>query len=302
MKRSLRALLPGMLLAVPGIAWAQPALERSLICERSESEPLNALAFGQGQAARAEAAYSPAERACWADWAQAHALMQAPGSQWVDVREAGAVARLGLPGAAAVGLADLADKAFLKGQSLMLVGSGVDLKTLSDHCTALRASGQFRQVHVLLGGVRAWRLAGQPVQGTAALAPDEASAQELWLGAADDLWQVAALGLNAQQTASLPVARERLLDLGADLAQAVNTLAAQGHQNPLPAPRQWLVMADTPERLAQARALWHQRVGDKRTPAPVWLSGAWPAYASYLDHQQTLAAHAGRPLPRLCGM
>ena len=62
----------------------------------------------------------------------------------------------------------------------------------------------------------------------------------------------------------------------------------------------------TAAQLAQLRALWLERplnpADTAIASAPLWLVGAWPAYASYLEQQKTLAAHAGRPLPRLCGM
>ncbi len=298
MKRSSLALLLALaaLQAVLGTAWAQ-APDRPLTCDKQE-QALNAVAFTEDPAG-----YGGAERDCWVDWAQAQALAQGADGQWVDVRDAGARRRLGLPGTAAVGLPDLADKAFLKGQSLVLVGTGVDLKALSARCASLRQSGQFKGVHVLLGGVRNWRLAGQAVQPDGSvLPPEQATAQELWLGAADDLWQIAALGLSAQQIADLPVHRERLLDLGHDTRQALDRLSTQLHGDRLPVPRQWLVIADTPERLAQAQGLWRQRAAGSAVNSPLWLDGAWPAYAAYLDQQKTLAAHAGRPLPRLCGM
>ncbi|QTD46377.1 rhodanese-like domain-containing protein [Ottowia testudinis] len=296
MVRSSLALL--VALAALGTAWAQTQVsERALTCDK-QPELLHNVAFTE-----TSTGYSDAERACWLDWPQAQALAQGQGGQWVDVRDAGAIRRLGLPGATAVGLPDLADKTFLRGQSLVLVGTGVDLKALSVRCATLRQAGQFKGVHVLLGGVRRWRQAGQPMQSDGDVWPaDQASAQELWVGAADDLWQIATAGLTAPQIANLPVPRDRLLDLGADAAQAVDRLTFQVNAERLPMPRQWLVIADNAERLAQMQALWRQRDANGAADSPVWLIGAWPAYASYLDQQKTLAAHAGRPLPRLCGM
>ena len=225
----------------------------------------------------------------------------------MDVRDAGARRRLGLPGTAAVGLPDLADKAFLKGQSLVLIGTGVDLKTLSTQCVALRQSDQFKDVHVLLHGVRAWRLAKQPtlVDGSV-LAPDEVSAQELWLGAADDQWRIAAIGLAPEHLASLPV-KAAFTGSEQNLRQTVAELATHMAQNSSDRPQQrWLALTATAAQLAQLRALWLERplnpADTAIASAPLWLVGAWPAYASYLEQQKTLAAHAGRPLPRLCGM
>jgi len=202
---------------------------------------------------------------------------------------------------------DLAGKTFLQGQALVLIGSGADLRALTGRCLTLRQSGQFKSVHVLLGGVRSWRLAGQPIQagGSALLPPGEASAQDLWLGAADGLWRIAALGLSARQRQSLPVPTDQVLDLGAPAAQAVQELERQINRQPLPAPASWLVVAADAQQLAQAQALWQQRQNTQDAHGQhtiVWLAGGWPAYASYLEQQKTLAAHAGRSLPRICGM
>ncbi|MFT3779447.1 MAG: hypothetical protein QM772_14435 [Ottowia sp.] len=297
----MRRLIIPLCAGVLSVAWAQEGAEGPFTCDRTAAiTPLAEVAF-TGEVA----SYTDAERACWADWPQAQALAQGLNGQWVDVRDAGSARRIALRGAATVGLTDLADKAFLKGQSLVLVGTGVDLKALTERCVALRQRGQFSGVHVLLGGARTWRLAGQPVQadGTA-VAPDEASAQELWLGAAGDLWQLAVFGLSAEQRQSLPVPASRVLDLGADARRAVDELqrrATTGER--LAAPRQWLVVAPDAAQLAQAQALWRERA-QAASPlgAPIWLSGGWQAYAAYLQQQKTLAAHAGRPLPRLCGM
>jgi rhodanese-related sulfurtransferase len=275
---------------------AQPA--EQLTCPRVE-DPLQTVNFE----VTAPAPYSDAERACWANWPQAQTLAQGPNGQWVDVRDAGTVRRLGLHGVTNVGLADLADKAFLKGQSLILIGSGVDLRALTQRCVALRQSGQFRDVHVLLGGVRAWRLAGQAITSNGdALAPEQASAQELWLGAADGVWQIAALGLTPQQRQNLPVPEKQVLDLGPNIPQAVAELQNRIAE-PLPAHQRWLVVTADAAQLEQAQTLWSQQASTTDAgQTPIWLAGGWPAYISWLQQQQTLAAHAGRTLPRICGM
>lgn len=255
--------------------------------------------------AAATASYSEAERACWADWAHARELATGPDGLWVDVRDEGARRQLGLPGVAVADLADVPARTFLWNQSLVLIGTGVDLKALSQHCAALRQSGRFKSVHVLLHGVRGWRQVGQTVQAGSALAPpDEISAQEFWLGAAQGLWRVATLGLDEQAQARLPqpVAFAASTD---DLPQAMSALAARiaGASEDL-SPQRWLVVAASAAQLSRARVLWRQQSAARNAALPpvAWLSGAWPAYAAYRQHQQTLAAHAGRPLPRLCGL
>lgn len=299
MKRLLLAL--GMA-AAPVCALAQVQGEgRPLTCDRQEIlAPAQVLLHQAGAVV-----YDDAERACWAGWEQAHAVATGPNGLWVDVRDAGARRQLDLPGVTAVDLADVPTRAFLKGQSLVLIGTGVDLKALSSQCAALRQSGQFKNVHVLLHGVHSWRQAGQLVQANGALLPpDEASAQEFWLGAANGQWRVAALGLGPDEQARLPLPTAFAAS-AQDLPQAMADLAAHIAQaEPLAAPQRWLVLTHSAAQLAQAQALWRQHAAalGQNPPLLTWLSGAWPAYASYLQQQQTLAAHAGRPLPRLCGL
>lgn len=292
-----------------------PTGPQAWTCGHDMPQPLTPQAFTEPPSA----SYSPAQRACWANWPLAWQIATGPGGQWVDVRDQGARDRLALPGVMAVDLASLPDKAALKGQSLVLVGTGVDLHALSAQCAALRQSGQFQDVRVLLHGVRAWRLAGQPVWPTGpALPADEVSAQELWLGAADKLWHLAAIGLNDEQLKRLPLAAAWVTD-AKDIRQAVQALAIRTRaKTPTddPRPQRWLVLTATPAQLAEVRALWSEAHahatadGDKGANAqadslassqPLWLAGAWPGYARYIEHQTTLSAHAGQTLPRLCG-
>lgn len=291
----IRSLVGLMVLVALGSAWASVRVQEQLItCDKPE-HALNAVVLSDETAI-----YAEEERACWIDWEQDHLAAKREGYQWVDVRDAGSARNLILPGIAAVHWADLGDKTFLRGQSLVLLGVGTDLKKLTGLCVDLRHSGQFETVHVLLGGVRSWRMAGQPVQINGFVqASHEVSAHELWLGASDGLWQVATIGLSPEQIASLPVPREYVLDLGADIQQASKTLIQQIGREPLPAPREWLVIADTYEQFNLAWQLWQQL---DVTVRPFWLSGAWPAYAVYLEQQKNLAAHAGQPLAKLCGM
>ncbi len=298
----MKRMLPALWIATASACVLAQTEVRPLTCDRQDAEAYAPVLLGNADMA----AYNEEERACWAEWGQAYATATGPNGLWVDVRGAGARRLLSLPGAAAVDLADIPTRAFLKGQSLVLIGTGVDLKALSSQCVALRQSGQFKSVHVLLHGVRSWRQAGQPMQtdGGALLPTDEASAQEFWLGAANGQWRVAALGLGPDEQARLPLSAAFAASAD-DLSQAMADLAAHVAQaEPLAAPQRWLVVAASSAQLAQAQTLWRQHAvarGLGLTPL-TWLSGAWPAYANYLQQQQTLAAHAGRPLPRLCAL
>lgn len=278
-------------------------------CDRPLGAAVRAVPFVRRQAV----VYTEEEQACWLPWDLARAAAEAPGGQWVDVRDAGQRQRLALEGVMAVDLADLPDKPFLKEQSLVLVGTGVDLPELSRQCVLLRQSGQYRSVHVLLGGAHAWRQAGRAVSGSQASLPaDQVDAQEMWQGAGNGAWRLAVLDMPPAQVRELadrlPAAAQDVADLGADAAHAVRQLHALARQ-PLPAPRQWLVIAGSPERLAQARQFWQeQQNGQKNAQnrssasAVMWLAGGWPAYAEYVQQQAAVAAHAGQPLPPLCGI
>lgn len=290
------------LLALAAVSAQGHDKDRASACDQRAGAGPEQTAF---DAAGQVSVYSKAERACWADWPQAQALAAGPTGLWIDVRDVGERHRLGLPGAVVLDPADVPGKTFLQGQSLVLVGTGVDLKLLSSHCVALRQSGRFKDVHVLLHGVRSWRAAGQTVQVQGAvLAPDEISPRELWLGAADGLWRIVTIGLTQEQSEDLavPVA---LTASDADLEQALSALHAQAGRAIAREPQQrWLVVAGTDKQLARARALWRTRFAQTAPAAlqPLWLAGAWPAYADYLRQQRILAAHAGQPLPRLCGI
>ena len=307
-------LLLAAALSLPSYAIAEetPASQRAqqLTCPVGQDIPFQAVDFDQP----APVPYSQAERACWAGWPQALALAQGPNGLWVDVRDAGSVQRLALQhGTVNVALINLGDKAFLKKRSLVLVGAAVDLRAITQRCVTLRQSGQYQDVHVLLGGVRSWRLAGQSIQsdGSALLPADEASARDLWLGAADGQWKIAVFNLSEQQRQNLPVPPTQVLDLGANMTQAVQELERQVVSQPVPAPGRWLVVAPDATALAQTKTLWHQRQDGGKpedaknldaSHAVIWLAGGWSAYAAYIQQQKKLAAHAGLPLPRICGI
>jgi rhodanese-related sulfurtransferase len=284
-------------------------------CPDVDSSDLHAVDFKQPPAEP----YAEAERACWVDWQGARQLA-AQGAYWVDVRETGAVRRLRLAGTLAVPRQDVADKAALRGLNVLILGEDVDLRALSRQCVAWRQSGHFGDVHIVLGGVRAWRLAGQPVQpdprSTATLEPaDVVSPAEYRLGMADGRWRVATLGIDpnealTQAQVAIPTSDVGALDeLRQALAQAdKNTSAATATASP------WVVVTADASSQTRLHALWHQQhraipaathgqaVQAAQAPPLLWLGGGLRAYRGYLGEQHQLAAHAGQTLPRLCGL
>jgi len=286
----------------------QAAQQQNLICPRdAESDTLRAVDFGQAP----PEPYTEAERACWVDWSGAK-HMAAQGAQWVDVREAGRAQRLRLVGALPVPSQEVASKAALRGLDLLILGDDTDLRALSRQCVAWKKNGNFQGVHVVLGGVRAWRLAGQPVQLDARAVstpepPEVVTPAEFRQGLANGLWHVVTLGVDPNEARALgqPAALTiSTADAGA-LQQLQQTLARANTKTgnkPTEADPSWLVV--TADASAQARllALWSQQKQEAAAPTLLWLGGGLHAYRNYISEQQQLAAHAGHALSRLCGM
>ena len=282
--------------------------QQSPICSRDEeSDTLRQVDFSQAPVEP----YTDAERACWVDWNNAKRLA-AQGAQWVDVREAGMVQRLRLAGAWPVPSQEVTGKAALRGLNLLILGEDTDLRALSRQCVIWKQSGNFQGVHLVLGGVRAWRLAGQPVQPDArsASAPDQpevVTPAEFRQGQADGLWRVVTLGVDPNEARAL--GNTVAMTISTDDAQALQKLQqalAQAHSkpanDPTGAPPSWLAVAADAQTQARLLALWNQKQQQAAAPTLLWLGGGLRAWRDYLTGQQQLAAHAGHALPRPCGM
>lgn len=296
------ALLP-LAASGPGAAAADPAPAEQT-CRRADAEAPTPVDMPLAPPAP-PAPYTEAERACWIGWREAR-QRAAQGASWVDVREAGAAQRLRLAGALAVPRAEVADKAALRGLDLLAVGDAGDLRALSRQCAAWRQSGRFGAVHVVLGGVRAWRLAGMPVQpdphaATPPQPPTVVSAAEYRQGVADGLWRVVTLGIapeNAHALAQPPVLALPAAD-AAGLGALGQALAGAGEGGLMSAPSFWLAVAADAPAQAWLQALWNQQ---EAAQPLLWLHEGLDGYSRYLAQQHQLAAHAGRALPRLCGL
>jgi rhodanese-related sulfurtransferase len=313
LSRPLASRLVALVLA--GCACVGPAQadDAALTCDKDVSF----LPFAVLPEARAGVAptvhYSDAERQCWLTLDEADAWVQAHQAQWVDVREAGLARSLAPQGVPQVAISSLGHRAFLKGLPLVLIGSDVDLKPLSAQCLALRASGHFADVKVLVGGMRAWERAGRPVlRGGKAQQTDPAlvSAQEAWIGAGSGVWQIVAVGLDEAGIAQLPQSPAvRIPAQNPD--EAWRAIEAQLRRAALQTPRQWLIVAATPQLQAQLMRAWRKALAGEsasQTQTPkglaqaTWLGDGLPAYLNHLQQQRALALNAGRSLPRICGM
>lgn len=268
----------------------QDAVSEEAGCQRDDPAGFAATVLVRSQAfGRAVAStYSEAERACWIG------VPEARGKDWVqlDVRDGAAAADGPLPLVAAVPLSSLADRSYLRDRPLVLIGTGVDLRALTDSCLALRAQG-FVQVRVLLGGARHWSRAPN--------ASDMLPPQAFWRGALDGQWRIAGLGLQAHEAAELPVAPEIVLaapsgasELAGALAEAERTLPSEAHH-------QWVVVAPDADAQQAALAQWQRDPPQPGARTVAWLEGGWAAYRTYRNQQLQSATHAGRALPRICG-
>lgn len=231
--------------------------------------------------------YSAEEKACWID------VQEARKGGWtlLDVRDVAMSAGAFLPGTVALSLSAVADRKYLREQSLVLVGTGVDLRALTGSCVALRAQG-FTRVRTLLGGARSWNRK----QGGDLLVP-----QEFWLGAMDGQWRIVSVGLGADQVADLAIPPEVTVPASTDGVALRKALADAERARPSEPHHQWLLVAPDGAGQQVALARWQQIPQDQDMKPLAWLEGGWTGYRAYLNQQQQSAAHAGRALPRVCG-
>jgi len=238
---------------------------------------------------------APVASACWIDYPNVEAW--ADGSPtFVDVRSPATIQSYRLAGVLEIALSDLPRKAFLKQQSIVLIGSGFDDADLAQACEVLHADG-FSKVKLLRGGVRTWQQAGRAaVRAGADFAPDSIAPAAFHRGVSDAPWLV--LGVGLPPSDGLPkLARMRAVD-GKDgiavIAQARSELAQMPEEK---RPSLIVVVAQDAASLRELReAARRARVADI-----VFLEGGLAAYRQFLTEQESIAANAGKPLVRPCG-
>lgn len=256
-------------------------------CLRDDAAPPSVVGFDR----RKPVQYSAQQASCWITSSE----VQTERWRVLDVRQDGAAHDAHLEGTTKMVLTELQDKIYMRQQSLLLVGSGVDLSTLTQTCVRLRQQG-FDNVRVLLGGARNWHR-------TKAL--DLIAPQELWVGGGQGVWRLATLGLTSAHIDVLPEQPAVVLPSTANLQDLQAAMARSAQASPMQPTEQWLIVA-TDDRKTQASIMVLAQ--QEKTPVlwslhkPVaWLAGGWSAYHAYLTQQKSVAAHAGRPLPRHCG-
>ena len=132
--------------------------------------------------------------------------------------------------------------------------------------------------------------------------PTVVSAAEYRQGVADGLWHVVTLGIapdDAQALAQPPVLALPTAD-AAGLRVLRQALDGSGDGGaPTSIPSFWLAVAADAADQARLQALWDLQ---QAAQPLLWLHEGLDGYRRYLVQQHQLAAHAGRALPRLCGL
>lgn len=207
----------------------------------------------------------------------------------VDARPLRERRHVRIPTAIEIEPGEIADKPFLHGKNVVVIGTGLDAPRL---CAA--ASGPAHaSLRVLDGGVRALHRAGRPLQGSV-----EALAALAWVSAAE-LHGFMAHGGNGLVLAGFSV------DAGIPEALQRARRAASREPGPLAqelrelSRRNGIVVAVTPDD-ASARAL-QDTLASTDAPGVFVLHRGAGAYRAYLDEQARIAGHANLRLTRPCG-
>lgn len=219
---------------------------------------------------------------CWIDFAAAQVWGGADVA-FVDVRAPAQARASRLGGALEVPLADIAGKAFLRPQALVLVGSGFDDADLARACASLRGGG-FARVKILRGGVRAWQQAGRAM--SAPVAVDAIAPVELHRGIDYAPWLVVGVDLPADAWVPPALARMRRVP-SAELDAVIEKERAASAGTLV------VVVARDADAARSLR-------GAKRAGVVV-LDGGLAGYRRFLAEQKDIAATAGMPLTRPCG-
>jgi rhodanese-related sulfurtransferase len=229
-------------------------------------------------------------------------LAELPGVMLVDVRRAQDFARYHIPGSINIPAFALKTKPFLRERTVVLVDDGRRPRRLEVTCRDLRRRG-FRQVHVLHGGLRAWRHALGPLTG------DELARAELGRLTPADLvleqdqarWRAVNLtGGDASPLSEVfdisdPPNEERKGSVADVLREAVETELRRFGSS-----RDVLLVAADDERDTE----FARQLAARDWPQVYYLAGGLAGYRDHLARQQDIWARAGRPArpPARCGV
>jgi rhodanese-related sulfurtransferase len=223
---------------------------------------------------------------------------------WLDVRPYDQVQRNPLLNSTVVPLNDVKDRAGLRQQEIVLVGTGWDQNSLMRACLDLRAAG-FSRVRTLTGGARAWALAGKHVGGTVPLGTADIAPSDFVRSIGGAAWHVATVDLTPQALAQLPIRPDSVWRTdGAKLPAALNVwLEAASRAKDA---RMLLVIA--PDTASQDKL---QAQLDRLTTSPlaqaptvgvpvIGLAGGATALTAYLSTQDRIRVSAPQSLTRTC--
>ncbi len=221
-------------------------------------------------------------------------LRERAGLAVVDTRDRAERQRLRIPGALALAATEVETRGFLKREAVVLVGSGLDDRSLLERCANLRQAAW--NTRVLAGGVRALAQADQPLDAArdALEALDRLTPADLHGFVSAAPARVVVVGVDATTTlpASLSAAERWPANANwPDLARRLRKTADAVPETAL------AVVTARPED-AQALRGALQAIGGGRIFV---LRDGLPAYAVYLDEQRQIAAHAYSVLKRPCG-
>jgi hypothetical protein len=213
----------------------------------------------------------------------------------IDTRSAGERRRIGIPGALAIDVKDLAAKPFLKNAEIVLVGSGLNDDELYEQCTALRGAPQLR-VAVLEGGVRSLHRAAQALAGNGEdiAKLDWVSAEELHRLVLHSAGQVALVDLDDDAALPFAINQARRVNSGHDWARTAATLKKLSER------QTHFSLVALAHNEASATAL-QAALNAAQARRVLVVRDGLPAYRAYLDAQQRIAANANLKLIRPCG-
>lgn len=224
-------------------------------------------------------------------------LLKRPDTVLIDVRNATDYAAFHIEGVLNTTVSELHIKRFLRGKTVVLIGSGKAERELYTACTRLKTHG-FRQVKVLHGGMPSWLSFGQAVLGRVPNAAQLArlTPSELWIESRFD----ANLLLVARSQEEIQRQLSSSMLIPDESPAAVQAAIERRRKQPKKAPLAAVVLVtaagsdnETVQRLRQAI---------QPIPLLVYTNTA-DAYAHQLAQQKAVwAAQARGPKQPACGL
>jgi rhodanese-related sulfurtransferase len=300
--QALRRVLPiGLLATCSAFAQTQPGIPMpealknikpaAGVCLREAAVSPKARVF-----AKADEAARP-DLSCAIVPAELSRLLKRPDTVLIDVRNATDYAAFHIEGVLNTTVSELHIKRFLRGKTVVLIGSGKAERELYTACTRLKTHG-FRQVKVLHGGMPSWLSFGQAVLGRVPNAAQLArlTPSELWIESRFD----ANLLLVARSQEEIQRQLSSSMLIPDESPAAVQAAIERRRKQPKKAPLAAVVLVtaagsdnETVQRLRQAI---------QPIPLLVYTNTA-DAYAHQLAQQKAVwAAQARGPKQPACGL